>query len=462
MKSSLVLLLFIISVVVISCKPTDKMENQEFSGKQKEVRLMILNPGHFHAGLVQKFMYDQIDPSVYVYAPDGPDVQGYLNQVKGYNERKENPTNWEEIVYTGSDFLQEMLRARAGNVVVLSGNNEKKIEYISKSVNAGINVLADKPMIIYPDDFEELKTVFKTAADNNVLLYDIMTERHEVTSLIQKALAHQPALFGELVKGTVEDPAVVKESVHNFYKYVSGKPIKRPAWFFDVSQQGEGIVDITTHLVDLIQWSCFPEVILDYKKDIKMLSAKRWATELTPAMFKKVTRLENYPDYLNKDVQNDSILHVYSNGEMNYTLKGVHAKVSVVWNYIAPEGGGDTHYSIMRGSKANLIIRQNKEQGFKPMLYVQKTADVTDAEFEKTLTQTITSLSQTYPGVKAEKAGGEWLINIPDKYKIGHEAHFAQVTKKYLGYLVNGMPDWEIPNMLAKYYTTTKAYEMSR
>jgi hypothetical protein len=38
-------------------------------------------------------------------------------------------------------------------------------------------------------------------------------------------------------------------------------------------------------------------------------------------------------------------------GEMNYTIKGVHARVSVIWNFQAPEGAGDTHYSIMRGSK---------------------------------------------------------------------------------------------------------------
>jgi hypothetical protein len=46
---------------------------------------------------------------------------------------------------------------------------------------------------------------------------------------------------------------------------------------------------------------------------------------------------------------------------------------------------------------------------------------------------------------------------------VGHEAHFAQVTEKYLRYLAQGkLPAWEVPNMLAKYYVTTKAYELSR
>ncbi len=463
MKNLLTIILILTGMAFTSCnKQTDKMKEKKFTGKAGEVKLMILDPGHFHAGLVQKFMYKQIDPVVHVFAPDGPDVQGYLTQVEGYNTRKENPTHWKEVVYKGPDYLQKMITEKPGNVVVLSGNNKKKISYILESIKAGINVLADKPMIINPRDFGRLKEAFKEAKEKDVLLYDIMTERYEITSILQKLLAHEPELYGEQEKGTLEQPAVVKESVHHFFKYVSGKPIKRPAWFFDVSVQGEGVVDITTHLVDLIQWACFPEVSLDYKKDIEMLFAKRWATELTPSMFKKVTRLESYPDYLKKDVVNDSVLHVYSNGEMNYTIKGVHAKIAVIWNFIAPEGGGDTHFSIMRGTRANLLIRQGKEQGFKPEIYVQKVTDEKDEVFESVLNKTIEKLAKKYPGIKAEKAGDEWMISIPDKYRVGHEAHFAEVTKKYLEYLVKGMPQWEVDDMIAKYYTTTKAYEMSR
>jgi hypothetical protein len=45
---------------------------------------------------------------------------------------------------------------------------------------------------------------------------------------------------------------------------------------------------------------------------------------------------------------------------------------------------------------------------------------------------------------------------------VGHEAHFAQVTENYLKYLAAGqLPEWEVPNMVAKYYTTTEAYRLS-
>jgi predicted dehydrogenase len=139
-----------------------------------------------------------------------------------------------------------------------------------------------------------------------------------------------------------------------------------------VEQQGEGIVDVTTHLVDLIQWEAFPEVTLK-KEDVEIVSATRWTTDLTPEMFKQSTKLDEYPDYLQKDVEN-GILKVYSNGEINYKLKGIHAKVSVIWNFQAPEGTGDTHYSIMRGTKCNLTIKQGEEEGYKPQLYIEALA----------------------------------------------------------------------------------------
>ena len=436
------------------------MENQS---TKATYQLMTLDPGHFHAALVQKMQLDDVDPTVYVYAPEGSDVQDHLNRIKGFNTRPENPTNWIEEVYTGPDFFEKMIQDKPGNIMVVSGNNAKKTEYIKKTIEAGINVLADKPMVINSDKFDMLKEAFELAEKNNVLLYDIMTERHEITTMIQKELSQIPLVFGELEKGTIENPAVTKESVHHFFKYVSGNPIKRPAWFFDVSQQGEGVVDVTTHLVDLIQWECFPEQIIDYQNDIEVLTAKRWATELTPSMFNRVTHLEGYPEYLKKDLIKDSVLSVYSNGEINYKLKGVHAKASVIWNYEAPVGAKDTHYSIMRGTNANLIIKQGADENYLATLYVEKTGELSDEDFLSNINAAVAGLQSAYPGLAVDHADDNIIINIPDKYKLGHEAHFTQVTEKYLEYLKAGkLPEWEVPNMIAKYYTTTKGYEMSR
>ena len=89
-----------------------------------------------------------------------------------------------------------MLAEKPGNVVVLSGNNARKTEIILASVEAGLNVLADKPMVITPDDFALLRKAFKVAAEKGVLLYDIMTERFEITTMLQRELSPMPGLFG--------------------------------------------------------------------------------------------------------------------------------------------------------------------------------------------------------------------------------------------------------------------------
>ena len=71
-----------------------------------EVRLITLDPGHFHAALVQKFMYPEVSPVVRVYAPEGEDLTAHLKRIEDFNQRAENPTYWQEKVYSGTDFLK--------------------------------------------------------------------------------------------------------------------------------------------------------------------------------------------------------------------------------------------------------------------------------------------------------------------------------------------------------------------
>jgi predicted dehydrogenase len=425
-----------------------------------QVRLSTVDPGHFHAALIQKTMYPQISPQVHVYAPEGPDVMQHLKRITSYNTRKDNPTSWDELVYTGDDFFDKMLSEKTGNVVVLSGNNKKKAEYITRSIDAGLNVLADKPMIISPGDFPKLEAAFNVAKEKGVLLYDIMTERFEITSVLQKLLSHKETIFGKLETGTMDEPAVSKVSVHHFSKIVSGTPLQRPAWFFDVDQQGEGIVDVTTHLVDLVQWGCFPEQILR-PSDVNMVSAKRWPTIISKEEFKGVTGYEDFPEFLQKDIK-DGKLNVYSNGEMIYRIKGIWVKVSVTWNYMPPAGGGDTHYSVMRGSKCNLVIRQGADEKFLPTLYIEKIKGISMPDFTSKLKEVLSSLP--YDSLQTETVNSKMLkIIIPKKYRVSHEEHFGQVTVMFLEYMKEGkLPDWEVPGMITKYYTTTSALKLAK
>lgn len=451
---------------IVSCStnktaPDDALKPGSFA--DGKITLITLDPGHFHAALVQKSMYKNVDSVVHVFAPAGEDLQEYLIRIENYNSRPELPTQWREEVYSGADFFQKMLAEKPGNVVVMAGNNKRKTEYIKTSIDSGLNVLSDKPMAINGESFELLKKAFAAAEKNNVILYDIMTERFEITTLLQREFSMLPEVFGTLMKGTKEDPAVTKESIHHFFKNVSGSPLKRPAWFFDVEQEGEGIVDVTTHLVDLVQWECFPDQVINYSSDINITGARRWKTNLTPTEFEQVTHLKTYPEYLKKDVGKDDLLGVYSNGEINYQIKGIHAKVSVIWNFQAPAGAGDTHFSVMKGSKANLIIRQGKEENYKPLLYIEPVNNLAPIEFESNLKNSLAKVQGRYPGIDIQKSGDRWTVSVPEKYHNGHEAHFAQVTEKFLAFLQNkNMPAWEVPNMIAKYYTTTQALEIAR
>jgi predicted dehydrogenase len=443
------------------------------NAKERPVQLITLDPGHFHAALVQKFMLPGVSPQVLVFAPEGDDVAQHLQRVRSFNERSQDPTHWVEQVYLGPNYFELTLLAALGpkgggeaeharsRVVVISGNNARKSEYITGLINIGVNVLADKPMVIRPEDLTKLKAAFEIAKKKKVLLYDIMTERFEITTMLQRALSQQSALFGALEKGTADNPSISKISVHNFSKVVAGTQLKRPQWFFDPEQQGAGIVDVMTHLVDLVQWEAFPEVTLK-PADAKVLNARRWATPLTLEQFGRVTGAKEFPPFLSRYVK-DGVLQAPANGEITYTLKGVHAKTSVTWEFEAPPGAGDTHFSVMRGTKASLTIKQGAEQGYKPVLFVERSPSESADRFAPALAAAIKDIQKTWPGIDLkENADGSFTVTVPEKYHNGHEAHFTQVTENFLKYLRAGeLPAWEVPNMLTKYATIMRAYEMS-
>lgn len=118
----------------------------------------------------------------------------------------------------------------------------------------------------------------------------------------------------------------------------------------------------------------------------------------------------------------------------------------------------------MKGSKADLVIRQGKEQNYRPELFIETAKGVDLAAYEKDLAASVEGVAEKYPGVALKKvSGGVWQVEIPDEYRKGHEAHFGEVTEHFLTYLKDGkLPDWEVPGMLAKYYTTTAALDMAK
>jgi predicted dehydrogenase len=423
---------------------------------------MTVDPGHFHAGLVQKEMYPGVAKRVDVFAPLGPDLLEHLNRISAFNRRPENPTSWELEVHTTADFFERMLRDRPGNVVILSGRNRGKIDRVGGSAKAGLHVLADKPWILTSADFPKLEAALLSADDKGVVAYDIMTERFEVTNLLQRAFVNDSATFGEIVKGTAADPGVYMESVHHLKKVVSGAPNIRPPWFFDTAEQGEGLNDIGTHLVDLVQWTLFPNESLDYRKDVAIVAAQRWPTVIAEADFRSVTNAPGFPQSLAGSVKNGK-LEYFSNTLATYTLRGIHTKLNVIWDWEAPAGAGDTHYAVYRGTRARIEVRQTKADRYRPELYIVPAANA-KPQVLAAVQAKVKALQTEYAGVGLDDRGTEIRITIPDSFRVGHEAHFAEVTASFLKYVRDrrALPPWERPNMLTKYYVTTKGTELSR
>ena len=429
------------------------IRNGASTARDARMQLIVFDPGHFHASLLQKEMYPGLSRQVEVFAPLGPEVLDYLSRVAACNNRSENPTAWELDIHLGPHPLADMLRARRGDIVVFTGRNRGKIDRIRAALEAGLHVLADKPWIIASGDLPKLERALQLAERNHLAAYDIMTERYEVTSELQRVFVNDAEVFGRLETGGAEDPGVSARSVHHVMKVVAGAPLRRPAWFFDIGEYGEGLADVGTHVVDLAQWTAFPDTAIDYPKDIQLIDGRRWPLTLTRDRYKQVTGESRGSD-----------LDYYCNNSVHYTLRGVHVKLEILWMWEAPEGSGDIYEATFRGGKARVEIRQGESEKRVPELYIVPVADGLRDEVFAAARKRVAALQTQWPGLAIVEGSTEARIAIPDKFRVGHEAHFAQVTRRFFEYVQapQSLPGWETANMLAKYHVSTRGTELGR
>ncbi len=104
-------------------------------------------------------------------------------------------------MYLGRNPLGKMLRDRPGTVVILSGRNRSKIRTIQECLNAGFHVLADKPWILSLDDLDNLRQALELADQKERVALDIMTERHEIATILQREFVQDPEVFGTIEPG---------------------------------------------------------------------------------------------------------------------------------------------------------------------------------------------------------------------------------------------------------------------
>ena len=409
-------------IFLTACSPT---------GDGGQVRLAVLDPGHFHAALVQKSSIDGVSDTVKVYAPEGPELRQYLSLIESYNSRDRSPASWYEDVYAGADYLEKAVTERKADAVVLAGNNRLKSEYILEMVKAGYNVLADKPMAIDTNDFAMLEEAYRIADSSGLVIYELMTERYDTLNMTVRSLVNDRECFGTMSEGTEDNPSVYMKSVHHFYKNVSEEPLTRPQWYYDVRQQGEGIADVTTHLIDLVMWQCFPDRPVDFRKDVRILDAGHYPTRITPDQFRLSTGADRFPDYLSGYVR-DGILEVCSNGFILFRIDTLTVRLEVIWDFEAPAGTGDTFTAVYRGTEGLVEVVQDESTDYVKQVFI------------------------------TGRDGVRRMIDIPCGSRSGHEEHFNKVTEKFLEYLSGtDMPLWEKENTLSKYMITTSAVKIA-
>ena len=425
------------------------------------MKLIVAEPGHFHAALLQKEMYPGLDRRVSVYAQVGFDAMEYINRIASFNARAVNPTDWDLDIHFSADPMEELVRDHADaafgphrDIVVFAGRNRGKIDRILQALEGGFHVLADKPWIIESSDLPKLDRALAIAAERGLVAYDIMTERYEVTSELQREFVSDASVFGELETGSAAQPAISLFSAHHIMKTVAGAPLRRPAWFFDFEVQGEGLSDVGTHLVDLAQWTAFPERALDVAADIQILEGRRWPLALTAAQIEMVTGEASHPEGID----------YYCNNSVDYILRGAHVRIEAVWNWEAPAGTGDIYTAVFHGSKASVDLRQGPTENHRPELYIVPTSAALREEVFAAVRRRVAKAQTRWPGLDAVETGGELRLTIPEEFRVGHEAHFGQVARRFFGYVRDpaSMPEWERPCMMAKYFVSTKGVDAGR
>ena len=392
--------------------------------------LLFLEPGHFHAALILRAANPRIDRTVHLYARAGPERDAFLALVRSFNARDNQPTGWNVRVHEPADPERALIEERRGGIVVLAGRNRPKLGAIARLHAAGLHVLADKPWLTESTALPDLRQ----ATAGWPLAMDIMTFRHEAVARFTQKVAADPDLFGAL-DGQGDEPAIDIQSVHHLLKVVNGAPLRRPSWYYDTRIQGDGLVDIQSHMADQAQWILGDGPGFDFERDYEIEDARRWSTPVPRELFRASTGLDDFPEALEPQVD-AGVLPLACNGEIRYRLRDVPVRQRAEWGQREPDGGGDAHRTTVRGEHATVVARRGPETGFRGELHI--AACDPGASFENRLSEKLAAWEAALPGLSHRRSPLGREIVIPAALHTPHEAHFAMVLDDFLALLDAG------------------------
>ncbi|MBN2508474.1 MAG: hypothetical protein JXQ71_17485 [Verrucomicrobia bacterium] len=158
------------------------------------------------------------------------------------------------------------------------------------------------------------------------------------------------------------------------------------------------------------------------------------------------------------------MLEYVANNRVLYCLRGVWVRLDLRWEFEPPPAAGDAERAVFRGTRSRIEVRQGAEEGWVPEVYVVPNRSDLKAFVRAALQRRLEALRESAPGLALADRGDRLHVRIPDRLRVGHEAHFGLLTRRFLGYVRHprAVPAWEKPNLLAKYYVTTEGVKLAR
>lgn len=398
--------------------------------------LAFLDPGHFHAALTLKFANPRVARDVRVYARPGPDLDAFVALIEAFNTRADAPTNWRLHVHRCADPVALLIEQcapvsfsdRPANAAVLAGRNHVKLERIEALQRAGIPVLADKPWLTDPEAVTRLDAITK----REPLARDIMTSRYDPLTRLRLQIVARPDLFGTFISANSDEPAIEIGSKHHLLKLVNGEPLARPPWYFDIGVQGDGLVDIQSHMVDQAQWLAAAagdtKASHEYARDVTDLDVERWATPVPLDLFQACTGQATFPEPLASYVRGE-VLALHCNSVIRYKLGGIAVQQRAQWGQREPEGTGDVMSCVLRGTRCHVVLEHGPHTDWRMELHLRAVPGVA---LKSAVEEAVSDWQDEWPGLGAVTAGDGFRLDVPTSLLSGHEQHFAMVLNRFL------------------------------
>src|SRR5262249_7241916 len=142
-------------------------------------------------------------------------------------------------------------------------------------------------------------------------------------------------------------------------------------------------------------------------------------------------------------------------------VHGVTVALESRWELSAPPGGGDSHRSVVRGSRAEICIEQSAVTDYARRLTVVPRLDADRARVA--LEHIVSGWQGARPGIDLAAVAAGWEIRVPRALDGGHESHFPLVLGDFLALVDRGhAPSADTANTAAKYALLVQASAEAR